>query len=99
CRAQRLKAKSTLSRPQRMAETACPVSEPAKMPANCGLFVRDRETAFRIGLRGGPERTRTACQARSRVEPGSDVLTAQFAGLELSLPSHFAIWSTSMRTP
>ena len=25
------------------------VSEPAKMPANCGLFVRDRETAFRIG--------------------------------------------------
>src|SRR6266566_5109099 len=34
------------------AETACPVSEPAKMPANCGLFLRDRETAFRIGLRG-----------------------------------------------
>src|SRR5262249_38032807 len=23
------------------------------MPANCGLFLRDRETAFRIGLRGG----------------------------------------------
>src|SRR5262249_23305336 len=44
-----------------------------------------------------PERTRTACQARSRVEPVSDVQTAQFAGLELSLPSHFAIWSTSMR--
>jgi hypothetical protein len=38
------------------------VSEPAKMPANCGLFLRDRETAFRIGLRGGPGRTRTSNQ-------------------------------------
>jgi hypothetical protein len=24
------------------AETACPVSEPAKMPANCGLFLLHR---------------------------------------------------------
>ncbi len=24
------------------------------MPANCGLFVRDLETAVRTGLRGGP---------------------------------------------
>jgi hypothetical protein len=48
-----------------------PVSEPAKMPANCGLFLRDRETVFRIGLRGGLERTRTACQARSPFEPVS----------------------------
>jgi hypothetical protein len=34
-------------------ETARPAFEPAEMPANCGLFVRDRETSVRIGLRGG----------------------------------------------
>jgi hypothetical protein len=27
-----------------------------------GLFVRDRETSVRIGLRGGPERIRTSNQ-------------------------------------
>src|SRR6516225_1797279 len=32
------------------------------MPANCGLFVRDRETPVRIGLCGGPGRTRTSNQ-------------------------------------
>src|SRR6266404_2585776 len=32
--------------------------ERAEMPANCGLFVRDRETSVRIGLRG----TRTSNQ-------------------------------------
>src|SRR2546422_8184041 len=37
--------KSTLSHPQPAAETAYPVSEPAKMSANCGLFVRDRDLA------------------------------------------------------
>ena len=34
--------------------------EPAETPANCGLFLRDRETSVRIGLRGGgrsPDRT------------------------------------------
>jgi hypothetical protein len=33
-----------------------------QMPANCGLFVGDRETSVRIGLHGGPERTRTSNQ-------------------------------------
>src|SRR4051794_16553995 len=54
-------AKSTLSRPRPAAETARPAFEPAKMPAKCRLFVRDRETPVRIGLRGGgcrPHRTR-----------------------------------------
>jgi hypothetical protein len=35
------------------------------MPANCGLFVRDRETLVRIGLRGGgcsPDRTGLSLQ-------------------------------------
>src|SRR6266478_3881631 len=81
-----------LSRPQRAAETACPVSEPAKMPANCGLFLRDRETAFRIGLRGGPGRTRTSNQTvmswkDSNLQPGRYERTssapqrANFSGL------------------
>src|SRR6266446_869727 len=60
--------KSTLSRPQPAAETARPAFEPAEMPANCGLFVRDRETSVRIGLRGGAERTQTTCQACSPIE-------------------------------
>src|ERR1700716_4032681 len=39
---------------------------------HCGLFVRDRETSVRIGLRGGPQRTRTGCQAPSHIEPVSE---------------------------
>src|SRR5260370_42590371 len=57
--------KSTLSRPHLATETARPAFEPAEMPANCGLFVRDRETSVRIGLRGGgcsPDRTRLNIQ-------------------------------------
>jgi hypothetical protein len=53
CRAQRPQPKSTLSRPQLATETARPAFEPAKTPAKCALFVRDRETSVRIGLRGG----------------------------------------------
>jgi hypothetical protein len=79
--------KSRLSRPRSAAETVHPVREPAETPAKCALFVRDQETPVRIGMRGGAGRTRTACQARSPVEPVSDVVTAQFAGLELSLAS------------
>src|SRR6266478_6177574 len=55
-------AKSTLSRPQPAAETARPTFELAETPANCGLFVRDRETSVRIGLRSGPGRIRTSNQ-------------------------------------
>src|SRR6476620_751989 len=34
-------------------------------------------------MRGGPERTRTACQARSHIEPVSETSqTARFVGLE-----------------
>jgi hypothetical protein len=46
-------AKSTLPRPPPAAETARPAFEPAKMPAKCALFVRDRKTSVLIGLRGG----------------------------------------------
>ena len=57
--------KSTLSRPLSAPETARPAFESAKMPANCGLFVRDQETPVRIGLRGGgcsPDRTSLQAQ-------------------------------------
>ena len=54
--------KPTLSRPQPAAETARPAFEPAEMPANCGPFVRDRETSVCIGLRGGAGRTQTSNQ-------------------------------------
>src|SRR5258707_4294047 len=60
--AQRPGAKTTLSRPQPAAETVRPAFEPAKMPANRELFVRDQKTPVRIGLRGGPGRTRTSNQ-------------------------------------
>ncbi len=39
-----------LDRPQR---PHVPTFEPAKMPAKCALFVRDRKTSVLIGLRGG----------------------------------------------
>src|SRR5215813_5601086 len=41
------------------------------MPANCGLFVRDRETVFRIGLRGGAGRIRTSSQFVMNLPGGS----------------------------
>src|SRR6266404_4006986 len=56
---------SGLSRPQPAAETASLPFEPAKMPANCGLFGRDQERPVGIELRGGAERTQTTCQAFS----------------------------------
>src|SRR4029077_8512768 len=43
-------------------ETASLPFEPAKMPANCGLFGRDQERPVGIELRGGPGRTRTSNQ-------------------------------------
>ena len=39
---------------------------PAGKPANSGLFAKSRVISVRRRLRGGAERTRTACQARSR---------------------------------
>jgi hypothetical protein len=48
-----------LSRRQRLH---VPHLNPRKCPQNCGLFVRDRETSVRIGLRGGPGRIRTSNQ-------------------------------------
>ena len=56
------KPKSPPVRPQPSSETACRAFEPAKMPANCALFVRDQETPVRIGLRGGAGRIRTIVQ-------------------------------------
>src|SRR5260370_37618876 len=50
---------SGLSRPQPAAETASLPFEPAKMPANCGLFGRDQEQPVGIELRGGESGIRT----------------------------------------
>ena len=49
----------SLSRPQQAAETAGLPFEPAKIPANCGLFGRDQEQPVGIELRGGPGSCRT----------------------------------------
>ena len=57
-------------------------TQPQK-PANCGHLGRLREILRFERLRGGPERTRTACQARSHIEPISETSqTARFVGLE-----------------
>jgi hypothetical protein len=37
-----------------------------RIAASSGLFALNREISICAGLRGGPERTRTACQPRSR---------------------------------
>jgi hypothetical protein len=65
--------KSTLSRPQLATETARPAFEPAETPANCGLFVRDRETSVSASpacamlLPSGPANTRCSV---CRFDPG-----------------------------
>src|SRR5438309_2064183 len=73
--------KSTLSRPQLATETVRPAFEGAEMPANCGLFVGDRETSVRIGLRGGPGRIRTSNQFvmnLSRPQPAAETVRLAF---------------------
>ena len=52
-RAQRLEAKIHAIATSVGGRDRTPAFEPAKMPANCGLFVRDWETPVRIGVRGG----------------------------------------------
>ena len=42
----------------------------ARNPANSGLIAGFREISVRTRMRGGAERTRTACQARSRYRTG-----------------------------
>jgi hypothetical protein len=44
---------------------------PTRKPANSGFFAQTREISVRLRLRGGAGRTRTACQARSSIEPVS----------------------------
>jgi hypothetical protein len=75
----------TLSRPLLAAETARPAFEPAKMPANCGLFVRDQKMPVRIGLRGGGRsRHRTRLCIRNSLLSGK--LTGNFAKSDLACP-------------
>src|SRR5213080_2164727 len=60
CRAQRPAAKIDAIATSASGRDRTSAFEPAEMPANCGLFLRDRETSVRIGLRGGgctPDRT------------------------------------------
>jgi hypothetical protein len=66
CRAQRPAAKIDHIATSAGGRDCTPGVESAEMPANCGLFVRDRETSVRIGLRGGPGRIRTSNQAVMR---------------------------------
>jgi hypothetical protein len=44
---------------------------PTRKPVNSRLFAMNREISVRRRLRGGAERTRTTCQARSSIEPVS----------------------------
>src|SRR6267143_5672759 len=53
CRAQRPAAKIDAIATSAGDRDRTSAFEPAETPANCGLFVRDRETSVRIGLRGG----------------------------------------------
>src|SRR5438034_6793363 len=60
CRAQRPTAKIDAIATSASGRDRVSAFEPAETPANCGLFLRDRETSVRIGLRGGgcsPDRT------------------------------------------
>ena len=64
------------------AETGTPTAE----PANSGLFGSYQEISASARVRGGPERTRTACQARSYIEPVSETSqTARLLGTRTSL--------------
>src|ERR1700740_1708726 len=45
--------------------------EACTQPANTRSFANSQEISVSGGLRGGPERTQTACQARSPIEPVS----------------------------
>jgi hypothetical protein len=57
CRAQRPGAKIDAIPTSAGDRDRTPRIDTAEMPANCALFVRDRETSVRIELRGGPGRT------------------------------------------
>jgi hypothetical protein len=55
--------------PERALEvqlTVCRDKMRARIPASSGLFTSNREISVCLRLRGGAERTRTACQPRSR---------------------------------
>src|SRR5437588_3604636 len=65
CRAQRPAAKIDAIATSAGGRDRTSAFELAETPANCGLFVRDRETSVHIGLRGGgcsPDRTRLNIQ-------------------------------------
>ncbi len=50
---------------------AAETKAPRATPGNSGLFAKKREISVSFGMRGGAERTRTPCQARSSIEPVS----------------------------
>src|SRR6266568_9051854 len=74
CRAQRPAAKIDAIATSASGRDRTSAFEPAETPANCGLFLRDRETSVRIGLRGGPGRTRNSNQTIMSGRPGSRLL-------------------------
>src|SRR5437870_3065577 len=93
CRAQRPAAKIDAIATSANGRDRTSAFEPAETPANCGLFLRDRETSVRIGLRGGPGRTRTACRhavmSNWSLESPPTLKAAEF--------SHFSLWEALSR--
>jgi hypothetical protein len=71
--------------------TACRDKMRARIPASSGLFATSREISVCTRLRGGAERTRTACQARSSVERVSNTSRLIIVWLEVRVLSAFAI--------
>src|ERR1700757_2388586 len=57
-------------RPRRSNDVIAETRAHANNPANSGLVAEIREISASVGMRGGAERTRTACQARSRYRTG-----------------------------
>ena len=61
--------------PKHPAEANSPLAETKysrQTPPTGGLFAARGEISGSARVRGGPERTRTACQARSHIEPVSE---------------------------
>jgi hypothetical protein len=89
--------------PERALEvqlTVCRDKMRARIPASSGLFTPNREISVCLRLRGGAERTRTACQARSSVERVSNTSRLIIVWLEVRVLSAFAIerrFSSSLR--
>src|SRR5436190_1318269 len=71
-------------------------NEPAETPANCGLFLRDRETSVRIGVRGGGCSPHPTCLIRQIPQ-----ITGKILGISHRCAGNFSVrlWSCSRIKP